>query len=184
MLKLQKEKRELGRFLSNNDFKKYLNEDVNNKILTYADLKEYNNILHVLPNEKDYRIVLIQEKPNSGHWCCLIRNHNNIMWFDSYGISPDGELKFINKDMNILLGQNEHQIHRLMKTAPSDFTKEYNHFDFQSFDEDIATCGRWVMWAILMNNLNYSLDEMKEFIERWTYELDKDSDILIIEWIC
>jgi len=25
---------------------------------------------------------------------------------------------------------------------------------------------------------------MKEFIERWTYELDKDSDILIIEWIC
>jgi len=40
------------------------------------------------------------------------------------------------------------------------------------------------MWAILMNNLNYSLDEMKEFIERWTYELDKDSDILIIEWIC
>ena len=126
---------------------------------------------------------MIQSEPNKGHWCSLLRNGNRILWFDSYGVYPDGQLKFINDDMNKVLDQDKNEILRLMKTASSNFTLEYNHHDFQSQSDDVATCGRWCIWSILMNNLDYTLNDMIEFIERWEFETGKPPDILICDWI-
>jgi hypothetical protein len=180
---VKKYQKELSKFLSNFDFRRYFGDDIDSKILTYTELEQTNNIIDLLPNEKDYKIILIQSEPNKGHWCSLLRNKNHIIWFDSYGVYPDGQLKYINHDMNITLDQDKNEILRLMKTASSEFTIEYNDYEFQSDSENVATCGRWTIWSILMNNLNYSLKDMKEFIERWKFEKGKPPDILICDWI-
>jgi len=174
--------KELKKMFSDKDFARYF--DVTNKILTYEDLEKYNTIKDLLPDEKDFKIILTQTKPNSGHWCCIVRNKNNIIWFDSYGVPPDGELKYISKEINHQLHQDIHQIHRLMNTAKADgLDANYNHHKYQSESDLVCTCGRWCVWAILMNNLNYSLEDCKNFINKWSYEKSKPPDILICDWI-
>ena len=175
-------KKELAKMFSEADFKRYF--DMEGKILTYEDLEKYNSIEELLPDEKDFKIILTETKPNSGHWCGLARKNNNIMWFDSYGLAPDAELKYIPKFMNRLLHQNVPQIHRLLKTCKkAGFTNEFNHYKFQAEGEHICTCGRWTIFFILMTNLNYSMVEQMEFIERWKFELDKPNDILVVDFI-
>ena len=175
-------KKELAKMFSEQDFKRYF--DMEGKILTYQDLEKYNSIEELLPDEKDFKIILTQVKKNSGHWCVLIRNKDKIIWADSYGMPPDAELRFVPSFMNKLLHQKIHQIHRLMKTCKDAGLKsEYNHYKYQSENPNVCTCGRYAIWFILMNNLNYSLDDMESFMKRWEFELSKPSDILMIDWI-
>jgi len=167
---------------SDNDFARYF--DITNKIIKYSELDAYNDINDLLPNDKDFKIILTETKPNSGHWCVLLRKGKNVIWFDSYAVPPDGELKFISRMMNKLLHQEVHQIHRLLKTCKTYGLKpEYNHHHYQSESEDVCTCGRWSIWFILMSNLNYSLKEMQEFIERQIFNTGKPADILICDYI-
>ena len=70
--------------LSDTDFERYFGSGVKQKIIKYSDLAHYPTMQDLLPEEKDYRIVLTENKPNSGHWCALLRNGNNYEWWDSY----------------------------------------------------------------------------------------------------
>ena len=61
------------------DFKRYF--DMEGKILTYEDLEKYNSIEELLPDEKDFKIILTETKPNSGHWTTIQRRGNKIIYF-------------------------------------------------------------------------------------------------------
>ena len=76
--------KELQKMLSDTDFERYFGSGVKQKIIKYSDLAHYPTMQDLLPEEKDYRIVLTENKPNSGHWCALLRNGNNYEWWDSY----------------------------------------------------------------------------------------------------
>ena len=179
---IKKYKKLLSQMFSESDFKRYFN--IENKIMKFSELAQYENIQELLPNDNDFKIILTETRPNSGHWCCLLRKNNKVIWFDSYGVPPDGELKFISRMMNKMLNQEVHQIHRLMKTYHRfGLTTDYNHHHYQSESEEVSTCGRWCCWFLLMSNLNYSLKEMEEFMERQVLEQDKPPDILICDWI-
>ena len=182
MSEIKKYKKLLSHMFSEHDFSRYFNID--GKILKFSELSKYNNIEELLPNDKDFKLILTETEPNSGHWCCLLRKDKKVIWFDSYGIIGDGELKFISRMMNKMLNQEVHQIHRLFKTCKSaGLISEYNHYKYQNEGDEIATCGRWCTFFILMSNLNYSLKQMEEFIEKWTFEKGKPSDILVCDWI-
>ena len=175
-------KESLAKMFSEADFKRYF--DMEGKILTYQDLEKINNISELLPDEKDYKIILTETKPNSGHWTTIQRRGNKIIYFDSYGLGADRELQFIPRMMNKLLHQQEHHITRLLKTSKNfGYINETNHYKYQAEGSHICSCGRWSIWSILMTNLNYSLADMETFIKKWSFELDKPNDILIIEWV-
>ena len=95
------------------DFKRYF--EIEGKILKYSELSRYTNIEELLPHDKDFKIILTETEPNTGHWCCLLRKDKKVIWYDSYSVPPDGELKFIPRMMNKMLNQEVHQIHRLFK---------------------------------------------------------------------
>ena len=182
MSEIKKYKKLLSHMFSEHDFSRYFNID--GKIMKYSELSRYNNIEELLPHDKDFKLILTETEPNSGHWCVLLNSKGKIIWYDSYGIPPDGELKFISRMMNKMLHQEVHQIHRLMKTCKSaGLIPEYNHYKYQNEGDEIATCGRWCCWFVLLMNLNYSLKEMEEFIKRWSYEKGKPNDILVCDWI-
>ena len=88
----------------------------NSNISKYSELKEYDSItdfipnnIDLLPNDFDYRLILIEQAKNSGHWTVLVRFKNNIYYFDSYGVKPDGEWKFIPDSVRKMLNQETNE---------------------------------------------------------------------------
>ena len=53
--------------------------------IEYKDLKNYTSIDELLPNDKDFAVLLYESQPNSGHWTALLKYDNDIELFDSYG---------------------------------------------------------------------------------------------------
>ena len=63
--------RKLEYALSDEDIK---NQVKNIRIVEYPQLKQYNSITELLPNQKDAVVILVQIKNrHSGHWICLTR---------------------------------------------------------------------------------------------------------------
>jgi hypothetical protein len=79
--------------LSDSDIKKVLGR--NCKIIKYSQLSKYSDLEQLLPKNKDYIVVLIENSPNVGHWRALLKYNNILEWFDSYGVHPEGQLSFI-----------------------------------------------------------------------------------------
>ena len=177
-------KYELSKMFSCPDFIPFLGLDVENKIMKVSEISKYNDILELLPKKSDYKIILTETEPNSGHWCCLFNNGTQIIWADSYGVEPDGELAFISNAMNKLLKQRPNELQRIMKTAfKHGLEPIYSKHKFQASSDNVCTCGRWTTFFIMMINMGYSLPDMKELVERYSKELKKPNDIIICDWI-
>ena len=101
-------KEELAKMITGEFIDRYLHEG-STKIIKYSELGKYYNdtVEELLPIDNDYRIILIEQNYNSGHWCCIMRYGKTIEWFDPYGIKPPNELNFISTIKNKMLGQNK-----------------------------------------------------------------------------
>lgn len=67
----------------------------NANIIVYNNLNDIDDISEVLPNNKSYFFLLIEDSPNKGHWVCVNKLNNKIEFFDSYGGAPDSQLKWM-----------------------------------------------------------------------------------------
>jgi len=155
-----------------------------NNVIKYSDLANYKSIEELLPNDRSYKIILIEQNYNSGHWTCLLRYGNTIEWFDSYGLPVDGELKFINSVKRRLLGEGRKTLTELLSKV-KDKNIVYNKVKLQKLCNKSATCGRWVILRILMmKNFFYNLKEFQDFIKKYKKEIGfKDADELVAYWI-
>ena len=66
-------------------------------IIKYSDLKNFQTLGELLPNDKSYKVILIEDKYNSGHWVAIMKYGKTIEYFNSYGAKWDTDWKFINK---------------------------------------------------------------------------------------
>ena len=57
--------------LTDSDIETYLGKKVN--IINFSELKNYNHIDELLPDDKSYVIILIEQDKNTGHWIALMR---------------------------------------------------------------------------------------------------------------
>ena len=170
--------------ISDLDFKKYFGEDV--PILKYSELENFKNIEELLPNNRDYKIILTESKFNEGHWCCLMRYDNVIEWFDSYGKKgghPEGQLSFIPGIIKKMLGQNKHHLTRLLKTVPKDYKVVFNNTPLQVLREGVNTCGKWCIARIQSMKLGYTLEDFIDLLNRTCDDTGKPYDIVICDWI-
>lgn len=175
----QKMKIKLATMISDKDFEKYFS-DANQKILKYSQLENIKDINELLPDEKDYRIILTENKKNSGHWCAITRDNDIYTWFDSYGEYPDDELKYIPKFINEMLGQDKKHLSRLLKTIKEPNQIFYNKTKYQKLADGINTCGRWCICFLLLHHIGYDLKEFKNFIKLNSKKYnDMPYDILI-----
>lgn len=147
--------------LDDREIRKYL---PNAKILTYDTLGKYTDIEQLLPNDRDYCIILYRQKPTFGHWVSLDKVGDNLSYFDSYGKIIDEPLNWNNYETNLSLGQSKPYLTQLLdKTDRNVF---YNPFRYQSKSNDVNTCGRWCilrcLFALKGYNLNQFYNQMKE----------------------
>jgi hypothetical protein len=154
--------------------------------ITYDELKKYNSIDSLLPNNNSFIYLLYQSSPNYGHWTLLSRyNINNIdiiEYFDSYGGYIDEPLEWSETD-NHKLGQGKTYLSSLLDGSNYDII--YNAYDFQNEDNlDIATCGRWcVLRNMTIQNNNMSLDNFIKMMKFLKSKTNEPYDIIVSDLI-
>jgi hypothetical protein len=171
----------LAYFGSNEDIKRALGCD-DSKIIKYSQLANYNSLDDLLPETFDYKIILLENNKNSGHWTCLIRKNNIIECFNSYGIPIDSEFRFIPDFIEKWLREDKRFLTNLIKKS-SGFTVISNKVRFQSNDPNIATCSRWVIHRIEMAKMGYSLPEYINLMKSIQDKYDIPFDELVITFV-
>jgi len=180
-----------------NEIKKQLSTDISNKdiefyfknknvIMLYKDLNKYNSIYEILPNEKDFKIILIETEPYKGHWVAILRYNDIIEQFDSYGLSIDEELDFIPPRKLRQLGQVDDLLTNLILDTMDDNDEcIYNADDLQQDNPNISTCGRWcILRCLMLEQMNYTLKDFLEMINEEQEERDNiPLDVLVCQFI-
>jgi len=154
----------------------------NARIFTYPQLKIYKSIDELIPDHKDYFILLFLETENSGHWTLVANNNNTIEFFCSYGSSPSAPLKW-NKDRNKELGITSPYLDNLLNSTEKQVI--YNPIDYQdNKDLTISTCGRHCCFR-LMCLLKYDLDlnEYYQMLQQIKEEEEQPYDEIVSELI-
>jgi hypothetical protein len=149
------------------------------KIIKYSELKNYNDIMQLLPNKKTMIILLYEWAYNTGHWTCICRDNNdNIIYYDSYGNIPDEPLNWNTEQINNELGQSQKYLSNLLNKTK--YNVIYNPIQYQELKGNLSTCGRHVcIWLLLMDNFNFSLNDYYKFMEHMKKSLNMNYDKLV-----
>jgi hypothetical protein len=140
------------------------------KIIVYEDLANYKNITQLLPRKRDAVIILYQRKENYGHWTCLLRNDNNILFFDPYGVRPDKQLLWTKVYLRRQLNQKIPHLSHLLNNAESEgFKVTFNETEYQDDVTGVNTCGRHVVSIVnyWLRSSNPSLKEYYELMDKY-----------------
>jgi len=173
-------------FLTDSDLRRFFPNNKDPKpIIKYSDLAKVKSIYELLPNDKDFKVILIESRYNTGHWVSISRNGKYIYFFDSYSNKPDGQLRYIKSFWRKMLGQDETYLTKLLQPALLKGRKVlYNKNRLQSLKSGSGTCGRWVILWLLMNlQMGFSLDEFEEFIDKNKEKLGLTRDELITHFV-
>jgi len=160
--------------MGDNDIKTYF---PGAKIILYNQLNDLEHIDELLPNDKSYAFLLIEDSPNKGHWVSLDKLKNQINFFDSYGGAPDSQLKWISMDKRQELGQADKRLTQLLKQ--SGYKVNYNPVKYQQKDSDIQTCGRHCCMRIKKLLEGKDLDGYHKFMEQSKASSGMDYDEIV-----
>ena len=161
----QKLQQQIKEEITDNDLTQYFGKRDFKNIIKYSDLANYNSIQQLLPKNKSWKIILIENEHNSGHWTLLLRYNNTIEWFNSYGTFPSAELDFISPQQKAMLNQDIKHLNILLTQALPKFHIIYNKRKLQELKDGVNTCGKWIILRIIMmEKFNYITNARIEFI--------------------
>lgn len=115
------------------------------KIMTYPQIMQHDTLESMFGKANKVVILYLNEQNGNsyqGHWCLITRHNGNVVFFDSYGLMPDEQLKFHSKSRQRELGQTHNHLTRLLAESP--LPVEYNEMKFQKKIRGVNTCGRHV----------------------------------------
>jgi len=150
--------------LSDKIIRKYLN---NAKVILYEELKDYDDINDLLPNNKDYVVILFkQDDKGSNHWICLLKYDDVIEHFCSYGSYPDQYYYewTSQKDLN-KAGEFAPYMTELLNKCSNEIV--YSSEDYQQDKGQIATCGRHVCNRVLhLENHDHNINQYYKYMKK------------------
>lgn len=145
------------------EIRKALGNDA--KIVPYQDLKNFRTIDDLLPLKKDAVMLLYENRPMDGHWCCLTKNKGEISFFDPYGEIVDKQLKYSQFSKDRVEGGADQSLHQLLST--SKLPVYYNDFKYQRDGNAVNTCGRHAINFIRYNQRHgLDLEDYNEMMEK------------------
>jgi hypothetical protein len=171
--------------LSNNDIikviRRYDPTFNKNDIIEYPDLINYNlNLL--VPRENDYKVIFFitgeHGYSKQGHWTCVCRKNNKILWFDPYGLQADAEEKWLSKNDRIRFRENKPILHEIV---PKNQLVS-NPFDYQSKKANISTCGRHVVSFIKFVCIDgHSIEQYHNYMEHIKRNTGRSYDEIVVD---
>jgi hypothetical protein len=178
MLTEQQEEQVIEEPMGDDSIRKYF---PNAKIMTYSQLMDYDTIDDVLPSDKDFAFVLIEDSPNKGHWVCISKYGNTAEFFDSYGGQPDSQLKWNSKQKNEKLGQSHKKLTEMFNKFGGRVV--YNPVKYQGGAADVNTCGRHCTFRILNMKDGKDLDSYYKYMEKLKNHTGKDYDEIVANFV-
>ena len=164
--------------LSDSDIRKILGHDT--KIIKYSELVQFEDLDQLLPNLKDYCVILYEDSIDHGHWVGLSRYGGKYEHFDSYGLKPDKELEWINMKKRKSLHENEAYLSNLLK--PEDFV--YNNVRYQQSDAGVHTGGSHVVHKLYrLKTQEMDLDAYHNFMMSLKEDFNTSYDMIVAEFI-
>jgi len=163
-----------GTPMGDDDIKTYF---PNAKIILYNKLNDMEHIDELLPNNKSYAFILIEDSPKKGHWVCIDKLNNKINFFDSYGGAPDSQLKWTPMEEREELGQADKTLTQLLKN--SGYKVNYNPVKYQEKGSDIQTCGRHCCMRIKRMLDGDDLDAYHKFMNNTKKSSGMDYDEIV-----
>jgi hypothetical protein len=159
----------MDKALSNKDILELVGYKAN--LMTYSQLQQYDHIDDVLGEYKAL-VLLYETSQNFGHWVCVFKvNKNKIEHFDSYGLAPDDELKFVPENFRKVNYDKIPHLTYLLYNSKCQVI--YNEYQLQAHMADVNTCGRWVATRI-----NYRMIPQQKFA-KFFLEYDNPDEIVI-----
>jgi hypothetical protein len=113
-------------------------------IMKYSGLRRFSRLPR-LP-----LILLYETKPNYGHWVCVLRTPEGIEHFDSHGIVPDDELKWVPDWLKPSTGQDTKKLMTLLYREAAEHGTQINYNAHHLQSKDVSTCGRWCALRIAL----------------------------------
>jgi len=166
--------------LSDEDIQRILGGDA--KIIKYSELSHLYDIDQLLPGEKDSCIILYEDSPNRGHWTALVKYNGLYEHFDSYGVKPDNQLKWISAKRNRMLNQDEPYLTQLLEKEEEKYI--YNNIAYQNKDSKVNTCGSHVVHRLYrLNNDNMSLPEYYQYMKSMKDQTNVSYDLIVAEFV-
>jgi hypothetical protein len=131
--------------LSDDDIRNFFKSKI--KIVKYSDLKDMQSIDDLL--EPHMRCIILFEISaiNSGHWTLLQQCYDTkkkkpyILFFDSYGYSPENEISVISPEFRKYSDQERGYLLKLLYEQPQEV--HYNNYRLQKIKKNINTCGKY-----------------------------------------
>ncbi len=139
---------QLDEALSGEDIQAVLGKQI--PIYAYGDLADFETLDEAWGPEKAM-IILYETQKGNGHWTAVFENRGRVNCFDSYGIVPDNELKFIDSHFRRQSDQDMPHLSALMYEYGKPV--EYNNYRLQKLADSVATCGKHCVIRLLLRTL-------------------------------
>ena len=135
----------LKQSLSDDDIRNFFNDKI--KIVKYSELQNMESIDELL--EPYLRCIILFEITgfNNGHWTLLQQCYDTknkkpyILFFDSYGYSPENEISIIPIQFKRESNQERGYLLKLLYNQPQEI--HYNNYRLQKIKKGINTCGKY-----------------------------------------
>lgn len=135
------------------------------KLLGYNALEKYDSIDQILPNAG--LILLYPSMKNGkrddllGHWVCLFRRGNTVVYFDPYGSNIDQPLR----DHKVINTFQKHQQYMLLDLLDdSSYDLDVNKWQLQNgylnSQDPVDSCGWWT--SLRLRNKHLTNDEFAD----------------------
>ncbi len=162
--------------LGDDDIRYYFPEA---RILKYNQLVQYPTIEDLLPENQDFCFLLYEDSPNKGHWVLILRNNDQIEYFDSYGGKVDSPLEWTPCSTRHQLGQTVPYLSNLLNKSP--FEVVYNPIAYQEDKQDINTCGRHAVARVCsrFGPDNMDLPNYYKLLRFWKKQTEASYDTII-----
>lgn len=113
-------------------------------IYKYPELKAMASPDALFKRNKAAILLFLTEGKNEGHWITVLDHGTHYEVFDSFGMSIDGNRKWLDKEQLMEFGQTLPLLSNLLGKGRKPV--DHNSTKLQADDSD--TCGRWVVWRI------------------------------------
>lgn len=133
------------------------------KVTTTSQLHNKRSIEQLFFSNSPGALILFQDNHGedffTGHFCCLLKLHEKLIFFDSYGQTVGVQYEYISKKYRSMTNQLRNDIARLMVNSRyKDLF--YNEFQYQKMKKGINTCGRWCGLFLKSNMLPYKFKHL------------------------
>jgi hypothetical protein len=134
-------------------------------VITYPELEGKQHIEQVLGPDGRLVLLFLTTGLSEGHWVGIWRRGNTLCFFDSYGLAPDDERRWISGSKLVELHEDRPLLKNLFADAKArGFTTTFSRDHYQNESNNVETCGRHV--AVRLNHADLSDGEYRTLIEQ------------------